>query len=232
MIIETLLSLTISHATPQITYPVLFQASTSSVYAKSYGSSSFRSSSSSSFRSSSSSSFRSSPSSSFRSPTPRPSISVPRTSSPTPIRISTPSPAPKIFTPPPAPKVPSSDTVRINKQITPAPKTISAPPIKSTIPSQKTKTVSRNPVVTRETYIERYNDSGIMSNPWFWMYMFDNNRQQVPTQVMVKDSKGENVTIPESQMIVRKYSYDPLREFAVFSLGSGIGIFISRLFKF
>lgn len=71
-----------------------------------------------------------------------------------------------------------------------------------------------------------------MSNPWFWMYMFDNNRQQVPTQVMVKDSKGENVTIPESQMIVRKYSYDPLREFAVFSLGSGIGIFISRLFKF
>ncbi len=89
-------------------------------------------------------------------------------------------------------------------------------------------------MVTRETYVERYNDSGIMGNPWFWMYMFDNNRQsapvqqQVPTQVIVKDSEGESVKIPENQMIVRKYSHNPLREFAVFSLGGGLGVLLGR----
>lgn len=89
-------------------------------------------------------------------------------------------------------------------------------------------------MVTRETYVERYNDSGIMGNPWFWMYMFDNNRQsapvqqQVPTQVAVKDSEGKTVTVPESQMIVRKYSHNPLREFAVFSLGGGLGVLVGR----
>ena len=235
MIIETLLSLAISHAVPQLPPPVIFQALTPPSYAKSFGASS-----SSSFRSSSSfssgSSFRST--SSFR-PSSSPSFSSPR--------ISTPAPAPRISTPPPAPKIsappkvsssaPANNIVRINKQTTSAPKTVSAPPVKNTISAPKTTPTSPAPVVTRETYVERYNDSGIMGNPWFWMYMFDNNRQsapvqqQVPTQVIVKDSEGESVKIPENQMIVRKYSHNPLREFAVFSLGGGLGVLLGRRFS-
>jgi hypothetical protein len=86
------------------------------------------------------------------------------------------------------------------------------------------------PVITRERYVERYNDSGIAGNPWFWMYMFDNNRQQVqqPAQVIVRDSDNKTVTVPETQMIVRKYSWSPIREFFVFALGGGIGILFGR----
>lgn len=89
-------------------------------------------------------------------------------------------------------------------------------------------------VVTRDTYVTHYNDSGITGNPWFWMYMFDNNRdsnrQLTPTQVVVKDSSGESVKIPENQMIVKRYSYNPFREFLVFSLGGGLGVLIGRRF--
>ena len=97
----------------------------------------------------------------------------------------------------------------------------------------KTTPTSPAPVVTRETYVERYNDSGIMGNPWFWMFMFDNNRQSAPVQqqVAVKDSDGKTVTVPESQMIVRKCSHNPLREFAVFSLGGGLGVLLGRRFS-
>jgi len=79
--------------------------------------------------------------------------------------------------------------------------------------------------VTRETYVERYNDSGITGNPWFWMYMFDNNRsqpQQQPTQVIVKTADGEKVTVPESQLVVQKKD-DNGNGFLGFLLGGAIG---------
>jgi hypothetical protein len=69
------------------------------------------------------------------------------------------------------------------------------------------------------------------------MYMFNNNRSAPapayaqPTQVVVQDSKGGNVTVPSSEMIVKKYSHNPLREFLVFSLVGGIGVLVGRKFS-
>ena len=90
-------------------------------------------------------------------------------------------------------------------------------------------------VITKETYVNHYNtDTGIMGNPWFWMYMFNNNRNSAqvrqPAQIVVKDGSGEIVKVPESQMIVKKYSYDPIREFLVFSLGDGLGVLVGKRF--
>ena len=73
-----------------------------------------------------------------------------------------------------------------------------------------------------------------MGNPWFWMYMFDRNSQPAvaaPTQVIVRDANGTDVKVPENQMIVKKYSYDPLREFMVFALGGGVGVLVGCKFS-
>lgn len=243
MIIETFLSLALMHSQPQMPMANVMNFISPPAYAARFGatSSSFRSSSSS-FRPSSSS-FRSS-SSSFKSSTSfsRPSTSVrsnssPRPSTSTSVKSSLPSTS-------------SNNIVRINKQVSTS-KPLTAPKIESTnssrpsvvtVPKPRTspkvepvRTSSAPPVVTRERYIERYNDSGITGNPWFWMYMFDNNRPQqqiqTPTQVIVKDSDNKTVTVPENQMIVRKYSHSPVREFFVFALGGGIGVLLGRKFS-
>jgi hypothetical protein len=94
--------------------------------------------------------------------------------------------------------------------------------------------VSREPrVVSRETYVERYHDSGITGNPFFWMWALDSNRggsqPQQPTQVLVKNTDGEQVKVPASQLVVEKNTWNPIREFFVFLLGGGIatgGIFL------
>ncbi len=214
MIIETLLSTVIATSNPVNHQPISSNVIIAATYRSS--GSSFRSSSGSSFRSSSSSSFRSSPSRSYRSTS-------------TPSFRSTPAPTSKVVInsqPREAPSIPapSNNIVRINKQVT-APVEKSTPVVKSTSVERESA-----PVITRERYVERYNDSGITGNPWFWMYMFDNNRQQVqqPAQVIVRDSDNKTVTVPETQMIVRKYSWSPIREFFVFALGGGIGILFGR----
>jgi hypothetical protein len=67
-----------------------------------------------------------------------------------------------------------------------------------------------------------------MGNPWFWMYMFNNNNR--PTTVapaapiIVRNTDGEDVKVPQSELVVQKDSHNPLREFAVFSLGGGLGV--------
>lgn len=224
MIIETFLSLAIIHSQPQMPMASVMNLISSPAHAAKFGAtgSSFRSSGSS-FRSSSSS-FRSS-SSSFKPTTSFPRPSTPVRSTPSP-RPSTPSSV-KSFTPSSS----SNNIVRINKQISTS-KPLTAPKIES---SKTARTTSSAPVVTRERYIERYNDSGIGGNPWFWMYMLDNNRpqQQVqqPAQIIVKDSDNKNVTVPENQMVIRKYSYSPVREFFVFALGGGIGVLFGRKFS-
>jgi hypothetical protein len=235
MIIETILSLAITHAVPQLPPYNLIQAFIGQpVYAKSFGSTSSFRSSSSSFRSSSSfsrpSSSFSRPNSSFSS---RPSVSAPKVSAPKIYSSPRPISAPKI----PTPSTPSNNIVRVNKQTTPPPAKVSAPPVKNTIPVptgvSTTRTTAPAPAITRETYIERYNDGGIMGNPWFWMYMFNNNNQPAPQSapIIVKDVGGEPVKVPQSQLIVQKDSHNPLREFAVFSLGGGIGVFAGSRLK-
>lgn len=128
--------------------------------------------------------------------------------------------------------------MRINKQVetpktsvttTPKPAvasgSVSSPTPVRTEPTQ---------VITRERYIEHYNDGGIATNPWFWMYMFNNNqpRQSAPTQVIVQSTDGKEVKVPESQLIVKKTdSYNPIREFFVFVLGGGIGVLAGRKFS-
>jgi hypothetical protein len=94
--------------------------------------------------------------------------------------------------------------------------------------------VNRQPrVVSRETYVERYHDGGIASNPFFWMWALDNNRgnaqqQQPAPQVIVANTDGEKVTVPASQLVVQRNTWSPVREFFVFSLGGGIGILLGR----
>lgn len=247
MIIETFLSLALIHSQPQLPLASVMNWISPPAYAARFGatSSSFRSSSSS-FRPSSSS-FRST-STSFKSSTSfsRPSTSVRSTPSPKPSTSSSVKP----FTSSSS----SNNIVRINKQISTS-KPLTAPKIESlgstsrpsvvTLPkpssapkiesSKNTRTSSPAPVVTRERYIERYTDSGIGGNPWFWMYMLDNNRpqQQIqqPAQIIVKDSDNKTVTVPENQMVIRKYSYSPVREFFVFALGGGIGVLFGRKFS-
>lgn len=234
MIIETILSLAIAHSIPQLPPHSIMSAFVQPAYAKMGAStSSFRSSSSFS----SSSSFRSSssfsrPSSSFSS---RPSVSAPKVSAPKIYSSPRPISAPKI----PTPSTPSNNIVRVNKQVTPPPTKVSAPPVKNTIPvptgvsTTRTTAPAPAPAITRETYIERYNDGGIMGNPWFWMYMFNNNNRPAPQSapIIVKDVEGESVKVPQSQLIVQKDSHNPLREFAVFSLGGGIGVFVGSRLK-
>jgi hypothetical protein len=126
--------------------------------------------------------------------------------------------------------------------VTPKPTVTTVPksaPVTSREPIQ-TRTPEPTQIVTRERYIERYNDSGFMGNPWFWYVMMNNDRgnstnnyygtQAQPTQVLVKDAEGQSVSVPENQLIVRKYSYSPIREFLVFSLGGGIGVLAARKF--
>lgn len=191
----------------------------------SFSSSSFRSSSFSSRPSSSSFSRPSTPAPTIRS-TPTPSVSVPK--------------APSI--PSTTPKPSTSSVVRINKQtVTPKVSTSTSSTVRPTpaapvVSGSSTYNRSSTPtrVVTREHYVERYNDGGIAGNPWFWMYMFDNNRSQPaqtqsqPTQVLVKSSEGKDVAVPEQQLVVKKYSYNPIREFLVFALGGGIGVLVGR----
>jgi hypothetical protein len=230
MIIETLVTLAIQTAIPVpiqyinnvgILSPAPVFAARSSLRSSfSRSRSSFSSSRSSSF-SRPSSSFSSG--SSFSSPkynyVPRPSTP---TFSPMPIK------APSISVPKSPAPVSSPSVVRINKQNEPKPTFTSIP---TGVKSQPSQPYSPR-VVTRETYVTHYNDSGIMGNPWFWMYMVDNNRnstpQPAPTQVVVKDSSGESVKIPENQMIVKRYSYNPFREFLVCSLGLGLGVLVGR----
>jgi len=206
MIIETLLSTVIASSNPVIHQPIFSNVVIAATYRSS--GSSFRSSSSSSFRSSPSRSYRSTSTPSFRS-TPAPTSKV--------VINSQPREAPSI-------PAPSNRIVRINKQV-PKPS-----PVAKSAPRPVARERESGPVITRERYVERYNDSGIAGNPWFWMYMFDNNRQQVqqPAQVIVRDSENKTVTVPENQMIVRKYSWSPIREFFVFALGGGIGILFGR----
>jgi hypothetical protein len=63
------------------------------------------------------------------------------------------------------------------------------------------------------------------------MYLLDNNRSAAPTQVIVKNTEGKEVTVPSEQMIVKKSSHNPFREFAVFALGGGIGVLFGRKFS-
>lgn len=151
-------------------------------------------------------------------------------------------PTPSISSSPSPSKVEASNgIVRLNKQVqtpskvvTPANKVVT--PV-NTAPKSTVKVpaapVARPQVVTRETYVERYHDSGVMGNPFFWMWMSENNNSrqyapQQPTQVMVKSVDGETVKVSPDQMIVRKYSYNPVREFFVFALGAGVATLVVR----
>ena len=88
--------------------------------------------------------------------------------------------------------------------------------------------------------MERYNDSGPFSSPWFWMYMMNNNRSSSPapltspqTYIQVKDAEGNSVKVPENQIVVKKENtYNPVREFFVFALGGGIGVLVGRKFSY
>lgn len=216
MIIETILSLQLIHNSPKIvtlmpnvaTVPsYIFGAySSRSSFSRSSGSSysrSYSSGSSSYSRPSSFSSSRSYSSPSF-------SNSYSRSSTP-------------------------SSTVRVTKQTsTPTSTVYKAPSLPSTS-STPTSTVYKSPsvpqttrVVTREHYINHYNNSGPLNNPFFWLYMMDNKPQQ--REIVVNNTSGDPVKIPENQMIVKKYSYSPVREFFVFLLGSGVGVAVGRKF--
>lgn len=233
MILESILSLSLTANTPKIPAMNLatFSMPARSIVIGKYGKSSFGATSSfrssSSFSRPSSSSFSRPSSSSFSRPS---SSSFSRPATPVKISPAAPVKAPSISSPSTSTIKSTSSApsvIRVNKQTVPKPpSTVSAPTPKSTAAPAPT-------VITRERYIERYNDSGIAGNPWFWMYMFNNNNRPAyaapaPTQVIVKNDDGEEVKVPASQMIVKKYSYDPLREFMVFSLGSGLTVLAAR----
>lgn len=211
MIIETFLSLHLMQAPPQLPFAAV---SRSSSYSRSYS----------------------------RSYSPRPS-----SSSPTRIRASAPAntirvkPPSSTKTVPTQPKVlrSSSGNVVINKQ-----KAYTAPPITPSSATPKpastapVRTYEPRPQIVRETYVER--DSGIFGNPFFWLWMSDNNRSSQPpvvvqspapavSQTTLEGANGEQVkTI--TQTVVKQDEHRFLREFATFSLGSGLTILVlSRL---
>ena len=215
MILETILSLSLIHNNLNITPHYIF-AAYSSRSSSSYSSSS-RSSSSYSRPSSYSSSSRSSSSYS------RPSIYSSSSKSYS---------SPKIYSPPKSTYNNSSSSfsspVRITKQVE-TPKI--SPPVYT---APKVPTVPQTPaprVVTRDRYITQYNNSGPLDSPWFWLYMMNNNHNNQPREVVVNNTEGSPVKIPENQMIVQKSSYNPVREFFVFLLGGGVGVFLGRKFS-
>lgn len=213
MLLEAILSLHLAQRPmlPPVMAASFSSSSSSSVVAKSYGGSSFRSSSfSSPSRSFSSGSSSFSRPSGFNSPSK--SFSSPKTA-----------PAPKISAPPKAPTI-----QRIDKQVTPK-----VSPIPSSRPSAPATPArpAPTPVVTRETYVERYHDSGPFSSPWFWIWAMDRDRpaQQQPAQVIVRNADGEFTKVAPEQLVVRRtYSWSPVREFFVFALGGGIGVLVGR----
>ena len=198
-----------------------FSRSTSSF---SRSTSSFSKPSSSSFSRSSSSSFSkpsssfSKPSSSFK-PTPSTRITAPSISKPSSSSV--------------------SSSIRIDKQKSPSSSVTKSNSSRTLSGTRKPVTTSQpsSNIVTRETYIERHSDSGIIGNPFFWMWAMNNNRggggnvqQSQPSYVQVEGKDGKDVVVPSDQLIVRN-SYNPVREFFVFALGGGIGVLVGRKFS-
>jgi hypothetical protein len=64
------------------------------------------------------------------------------------------------------------------------------------------------------------------------MWALDNNeRQQQPAQVIVNGVDGERVKVPSSELVVKRDSWNPVREFFVFALGGGVGVLVGRRFS-
>jgi hypothetical protein len=63
------------------------------------------------------------------------------------------------------------------------------------------------------------------------MWALDNDRQQQPAQVIVNGVDGEHVKVPSSELVVKRNSWNPVREFFVFVLGGGIGVLVGRRFS-
>ena len=226
MILETILSLSIATAKPAI---IPFNLSTPPLIAASYSRSSFSSRSSYSSYSRPSSSSYSRPS----------SISVPRSSSGNIVINRQIGSSPKIAAPSSVTKS-STGNVIINRQVT---KPVVVPSLTpKPVPSPRPSTVydtprTNRPIVTRprvirETYVER--DSGnILSNPFFWMYMSESNRNRTPQQVVAPNVVSTTSETPQKQQVqtvIQRVDHNPLREFATFSLGAGIAVLgMSRL---
>jgi hypothetical protein len=125
----------------------------------------------------------------------------------------------------------SAGNVVINRQRTSPPVIRTAPVIRST-PSSSTAPVIRSPRVytsrpiVRERIIERESGGGFLGNPFFWLYMSQQNNNSQPRQVIVQTpSQPQNTTV---QPIIQKNDYNPGREFATFALGSGLTVLAMR----
>lgn len=233
MILETILSLSIATAKPAV---IPLNLSTPPLIAASYSRSSF----------SSRSSFRSSYSRPSYSSYSRPStISVPRSSSGNIVINRQVGSSPKIAAPVAVSKT-STGNVIVNRQVpapTPVPSLTPKPVVSTYKPKPSTVYVSPrvnrstpSPQVIRETYVQR--DSGnILTNPFFWMYMSESNRNHTPQQVVapvatpnVVSTSSETPQKQQVQSIIQRVDHNPLREFATFSLGAGIAVLgMSRL---
>lgn len=247
MLFETLLSLHLMHSQPVIP----FAATTTIRSSRSFSSSSSIPSGKS--YSSSSSTYRPSPpvriQSSYRPPS---TIRVSRTPS-SPQRVSVPkttSAAPK---PSPAlvPKVPtvsrsSAGNVVISKQKTPQPITKTTPTYNPSPSVTRTSSpvISHSPSpVIRETYIERSSDN-FLTNPFFWMYLNESNRNDIPPPAPVvvqaqpsvatmqqteTTQSNQNVTTSSTQ--TKNEKNIALESTINFLIGFGIGLLLVELVK-
>lgn len=202
MMIETLLSLHLMQAPPQLPFAAVSRSS-------SFSRSSFRSSPSS---------FRSAPTR-IRSSAPANTIRVKPPSS-----VKTAPTQPKVLRS-------SSGNVVINKQKAyTAPPIPPSSTSTGPSPAAPVRTYEPRPQVVRETYVER--DSGIFGNPFFWMWMSESNRnnsQPTVVQAPVQVETGNDGTRTITKTVVD--SHNPGREFATFALGSGLTVLLMKRIK-
>ena len=76
--------------------------------------------------------------------------------------------------------------------------------------------------IVRERIIGRESGGGFLGNPFFWLYMSQQNNNSQPRQVIVQTP---STTV---QPIIQKDDHNPGREFATFALGSGLTVLAMR----
>lgn len=125
----------------------------------------------------------------------------------------------------------TSGNVIINRQVTTSPKSI-APIYK---PKPSTVYVAPRTQVIRGTYVERDSGGGnFLSNPFFWMYMNESNRNRAPQQVVTNASSvvpRSSTEALEQRQVYKTVDYNPLREFGTFALGSGVTVLLMLKLK-
>jgi hypothetical protein len=127
----------------------------------------------------------------------------------------------------------SAGNVVINQQRTSPPVIRSTPSVRSapkttinSAPVIRSPQVYTSRPIVRERIIERESGGGFLGNPFFWLYMSQQNNNSQPRQVIVQTPpQPQNTTV---QPIIQKDDYNPGREFATFALGSGLTVLAMR----